>query len=64
MGLLNVKNYYAPLLAAIDHAMNEDFIFKEHRECLFSDENPEKLLDAMALYEHPYQAVKRWLREE
>jgi uncharacterized protein (TIGR00730 family) len=64
VGLLNVKNYYAPLLAAIDHAMNEGFIFKEHRECLFSDENPEKLLEAMALYEHPYEAVKRWLREE
>ena len=64
VGLLNVKNYYAPLLAAIDHAMNEGFIFKEHRESLFSDENPEKLLEAMALYEHPYQAVKRWLREE
>lgn len=64
VGLLNVKNYYAPLLAAIDHAMNEGFIFKEHRECLFSDENPEKLLEAMALYEHPYHAVKRWLREE
>ena len=64
VGLLNVRNYYAPLLAAIDHAMNEGFIFKEHRESLFSDENPEKLLEAMALYEHPYQAVKRWLREE
>jgi uncharacterized protein (TIGR00730 family) len=63
IGLLNLKNYYAPLLAAIDHAVNEGFIFREHREILFSDSDPNKLLDAMAKYEHPHDAVKRWLRE-
>src|SRR5512141_1617988 len=64
IGLLNVKNYYAPLLAAIDHAMNEGFIFREHREALLCDSDPNKLLDAMAGYEHPHEAVKRWMREE
>jgi uncharacterized protein (TIGR00730 family) len=64
VGLLNVKNYYAPLLAAIDHAVDEGFIFKEHRDVLCCDPNPEKLLDAMAGYEHPHDAVKRWMREE
>jgi predicted Rossmann-fold nucleotide-binding protein len=51
------------LLAAIDHAVQEGFIFQEHREALFSESDPNKLLDVMAKYEHPYQAVKRWLRE-
>jgi len=64
IGLLNVKNYYAPLLAAIDHAVNEGFIFKEHRDSLLCDSDPNRLLDAMAVYEHPHEAVKRWLREK
>jgi len=64
IGLLNVKNYYAPLLAAIDHAVQEGFIFKEHRNALFCESDPNTLLDAMAKYEHPHDAVKRWLRNE
>lgn len=64
IGLLNVENYYAPLLAAIDHAVTEGFIFKEHRDSLFCDSDPNKLLDAMAQYEHPHEAVSRWLREK
>jgi uncharacterized protein (TIGR00730 family) len=64
VGLLNVKNYYAPLLAAIDHAVQEGFIFKEHRDSMFCDSDPERLLDAMATYVHPHAAVKRWMREE
>ena len=63
VGLLNVRNYYAPLLAALDHAVGEGFIFKEHREALFCESDPNKLLDAMAEYVHPHEAVKRWLRE-
>ncbi|HSQ39536.1 MAG TPA: TIGR00730 family Rossman fold protein, partial [Anaerolineales bacterium] len=34
VGLLNVRNYYAPLLAAMDHAVNEGFVFKEHRHTI------------------------------
>ena len=63
VGLLNVKNYFAPLLAAIDHAVEEGFIFKEHRAALVCESDPNKLLDAMAEYEHPHDAVKRWLRD-
>ena len=64
VGLFNVRNYYAPLLAAIDHAVAEGFIFQEHRDVLFSDADPNALIDKMAQYEHPRAAVKRWLREE
>lgn len=63
IGLLNVKNYYAPLLAAIDHAVAEGFIFKEHRDALLCNDDPNILLDAMAKYQHPHEAVKRWMRE-
>lgn len=64
VGLFNVRNYYAPLLTAIDHAVAEGFIFQEHRDVLFSDADPNALIDKMAQYEHPHAAVKRWMREE
>jgi uncharacterized protein (TIGR00730 family) len=64
VGLFNVRNYYAPLLAAIDHAVQEGFIFPEHRDALFLDEDPNVLIDKMERYEHPRAAVKRWMREE
>jgi uncharacterized protein (TIGR00730 family) len=64
VGLFNIRNYYAPLLAAIDHAVREGFIFPEHREVLFSDADPNALIDKMTQYQHPREAVKRWMREE
>lgn len=64
VGLLNIKNYYAPLLAAIDHAVQEGFVFQEHRDVLFCDPDPNVLIEKMEKYEHPRAAVKRWLREE
>lgn len=64
VGLLNVKNYYNSLLAAMDHAVAEGFILSEHRTSVFSDAEPEALLQAMETYQHPYEAVKRWMKEE
>ena len=64
VGLLNVRNYYAPLMAAIDHAVREGFIFQEHKDVLFMEEDPNILIDKMERYEHPHAAVKRWMREE
>ncbi len=64
VGLLNVKKYYEPLLAAMDHAVKEGFIFEEHRKAVFCEASPDVLLDEMAKYEHPHEAVKRWLREK
>ena len=64
VGLLDVRNYYTPLLAAIDHAVNEGFIFNEHRNALFSNSDPYMLLNSMTAYVHPHDAVKRWMREE
>lgn len=63
VGLLNARNYYSPLLAAIDHAVVEGFVFAEHRDALCCEADPDRLLDAMTRYEHPREAVKRWMRE-
>lgn len=63
IGLLNVKDYYNPLLNAIDHAVREGFIFSEHRTALVSHAEPESLLQLMERYQHPHEAVKRWMKE-
>ncbi len=64
VGLLNANDYYVPLLAAIDHAVREGFVFREHREALHCDGDPAKLLDLMESHRHPHEAVRRWLRQE
>jgi uncharacterized protein (TIGR00730 family) len=64
VGLLNVREYYNPLLAAMDHAVAEGFVFPEHRRVICCDPDPEKLLDEMKKYKHPHEAVKRWMRED
>jgi predicted Rossmann-fold nucleotide-binding protein len=63
VGLLNVNNYYIPLLAAMDHAVREGFVFKEHRDAVFVAGDQNQLLNAMSEYEHSHEAVKKWLRE-
>lgn len=64
VGLFNVREYYVPMLVAIDHAVAEGFIFQEHRNALFCEADPNLLLDKMTQYQHPREAVKRWMREE
>lgn len=64
VGLLNVKNYYDALLAAMDHAVQEGFVFSEHRDAICHQADPDQLLDQMEKYEHPHAAVKRWMKEE
>jgi len=62
IGLLNVRDYYESMLSTIDHAVAEGFVFKEHRDALFYNADPNQLLDAMLQYDHPHEAVKRWMR--
>lgn len=64
VGLLNVKNYYTPLLTALKHAVQEGFIFREHLDALAFETDPEALVDAMQKHVHPHEAGRRWMREE
>lgn len=64
VGLLNVKDYYMPLLVALKHAVGEGFIFQEHLDVLACESSPETLLDAMGEHRHPRDAVRRWMRED
>lgn len=64
VGILNVSGYYDPLLVMLDRAVTEKFLFPEHRQALLCDSEPDKLLDLMNSYKHPYDAVERWMRQE
>ena len=64
VGLLNVNGYYDALLKMLDRAVEEKFLFPEHRRVLLCDSSPEGLLESMKKYHVPVEAVRRWMRQE
>ena len=50
-GLLNVENYYGQLLAFLDHAVQEMFIYAPHREMIISAVKSSDMIDQMAAYD-------------
>lgn len=64
VGLLNVDGYYDPLLAMLDRAVEEQFLFPEHRQALLCGSVPENLLDLMTDYRYLQEAVQRWMKQE
>jgi hypothetical protein len=60
VGLLNTKHYFDPLLNLIDHALEEGFIYNEHRELLFVGDTPISLLDKLRHYRLP-DGLDRWV---
>lgn len=53
VGMLNVANYYAPLLALVAHAAAEGFIPPIHTRILLHADNAATLLDSFAVYGPP-----------
>jgi uncharacterized protein (TIGR00730 family) len=64
VGLLNVNGYFDPLLAMLDRAEAEGFIFPEHRRGLLCASDPETLLEAMKNHHPSDEAVRRWMRQD
>lgn len=63
VGLLNVRNYFAPLLKVINHARQEGFIYEEHLQFISVDEHPDSLLEALANHRYP-AGLERWVLRE
>ncbi|HKD75802.1 MAG TPA: TIGR00730 family Rossman fold protein [Ktedonobacterales bacterium] len=59
VGLLNVANYFAPLLAMVQHHVEEGFILPQHAALIMQDTDPAALLDAFAMYVSPIPPAKR-----
>jgi uncharacterized protein (TIGR00730 family) len=49
-GLLNVKNFYNPLIAFLDSMAAEGFVYDKHRGLILAESKPENLLKAMRDY--------------
>lgn len=58
-GLLNVENYFAPLLDLFDQAVRERFLREENRRLVLDDVDPERLLEKMAAFEP--EPVQKWI---
>jgi uncharacterized protein (TIGR00730 family) len=59
MGLLDVAEYWQPLLAFLDHAVNERFLRAEHRDMLLVERDAGTLVDRLGSFEHT--AADKWL---
>ncbi|HEY4384027.1 MAG TPA: LOG family protein, partial [Ktedonobacteraceae bacterium] len=51
IGLLNVCNYFTPLLDLVAHASHEGFISPFHTRLLLCKEQPDELLETMLNYQ-------------
>jgi uncharacterized protein (TIGR00730 family) len=49
-GLLNVLNYWQPMVAMFDHAVDEGFLKKQNRGIVLEDESMERLIEKMELW--------------
>lgn len=61
VGLLNVAGYYDPLLAMIERAAAEGFLYGEHRQLLITALEANDLINRLQRYRPP-DGLDRWLR--
>ena len=61
-GILNVAGFYSPLLAMLDHAVQERFLKPENRALVLARESPSELL--RALEEWRPLRIEKWLDRE
>jgi uncharacterized protein (TIGR00730 family) len=61
-GILNVLGFYTPLLAMLDHAVEERFLKPENRALVLARESPADLLQLLEEWRPPH--VEKWLDRE
>jgi uncharacterized protein (TIGR00730 family) len=62
-GLLNINGYYDKLLEFLDHAVDEMFIHKPHRDLILSSDKPGNLLDQFAAYQMVRINKTEWVHQ-
>ena len=60
IGLLNVMNYFDPLLTLVQHALTEGFIYAEHSVLLVNADQPADLLASLQAFSSP-STLDRWV---
>lgn len=61
IGLLDVADYFAPLVALVEHAAREGFVPASHMALLTRESDPATLLDRLATYTPPRRERGTWL---
>ena len=56
-GLLNVNHFFDPLIAMLDHTIEQGFMNKNYREMIIISQDPEELIEKMDAY-RPVHAIK------
>ena len=59
LGLLDIDGYWQPLLAFLEHAVNERFVRAEHVAMLLVERSPAAMIDRLAT--DTRRAVDKWL---
>ncbi len=62
-GLLNVCQYYEPIIRFLDTAVDQKFVKSEHRSIVLIDEDPEQLLEKFRTYIPPKVDKAAWALE-
>ena len=63
IGLLNTNQYFDPLLKLIEHALQEKFIYAEHKILLVHDPDPDILLDKIFKFQQP-DGLEKWIQRD
>ena len=58
-GLLNIEDYYTPLLAMFDHAVAERFVREENRSLVLSGNTVEGLMSKLRAFEP--SSIEKWI---
>jgi hypothetical protein len=59
IGLLDAEGFFAPLLGALDHGVEEGFLDPAHRSLLLRETRPSALLERLAAW-RPGPAASKW----
>jgi uncharacterized protein (TIGR00730 family) len=63
IGLLNTHGYFNLLIALVDHADAEGFIYSEHRQLFVFCDTPNKLLTSLKSHRLP-NGLERWVERD
>lgn len=63
IGLLNTRGYFNPLVELIQHALDEGFIYSEHRHLFISANEPDSLLAGLGRFQPPAN-IERWISRD
>jgi hypothetical protein len=58
-GFLNVNGFFAPTMKQLDLMVTEGFVRREHRDGIYFDDQPDRLLRRLATFESP--DLHKWI---